>query len=275
MASPADEILYETEGQIAVITINRYKEARNAISIPAGVELYRALRAFEADSSLSVAVLTGAGGVFCAGFDLKWYAAARRGEAGMPAGAPDGAHSMGPTRIVLDKPVIAAVEGYAVAGGLELACWCDMRVAARDADFGVYCRRWGMPLADGGTVRLTRIVGQGHALDMILTGRGVSGEEARSMGLVQRLTEPGGALEAAVALARDIAAFPQGALRCDRRSALEQWSLAELEAVTNEIDLAMDVYEHDPVAHDQGVKVFEDGGGRHGRHADGRKMSEL
>ncbi len=275
MASPADEILYETEGQVAVITINRYEEARNAISIPVGVELYRALRAFEADSSLAVAVLTGAGGVFCAGFDLKWYAAARRGEAGMPADARDGAHSMGPTRIVLDKPVIAAVEGYAVAGGLELACWCDMRVAARDAVFGVYCRRWGMPLADGGTVRLTRIVGQGHALDMILTGRGVSGEEARSMGLVQRLTEPGGALEAAVALARDIAAFPQGALRCDRRSALEQWSLPELEAVTNEIDLAMDVYENDPVAHDQGVKVFEGGGGRHGRHADGRKMSEL
>ncbi|MGI9539301.1 MAG: enoyl-CoA hydratase-related protein [Miltoncostaeaceae bacterium] len=218
---------------------------------------------------------SGAGGVFGSGFDLKWYAAARRGEASTPTDAPDGAHSMGPTRIILDKPVIAAVEDSAVAGGLELACWCDMRVAARDAVFGVYCRRWGMPLADGGTVRLTRIVGQAHALDMILTGRGVSGEEALGMGLVQRLTEPGAALETAVALARDIAGFPQGALRCDRRSALEQWGLPELEAVTNEVDRAMVVYENDPVAHEQGVKVFEAGGGRHGRHADGRKMSEL
>ncbi len=275
MASPGDEILYETDGPIATITINRYEAARNAVSIPVGIELYRALRTFEADPALSVAVLTGAGGVFCAGFDLEWYAAARRGEASMPADAPEGAHSMGPTRVFLAKPVIAAVEGYAVAGGLELACWCDMRVAARDAVFGVYCRRWGMPLADGGTVRLTRIVGQGHALDMILTGRGVSGEEARSMGLVQRLTEPGQALAGALVLARDIAAFPQGALRCDRRSALEQWSLPELDAVAHEIDLAMHVYENDPVAHDQGVKVFEEGGGRHGLHRDGRKMTEL
>ncbi len=182
---------------------------------------------------------------------------------------------MGPTRIVLDKPVIAAVEGYAVAGGLELACWCDMRVAARDAVFGVYCRRWGMPLADGGTVRLTRIVGQGHALDMILTGRGVSGDEAKQMGLVQRLTEPGKALEEAVALARRVAAFPQGALRCDRRSTLEQWSLPELDAVTNEVRLAMSVYETDPIAHREGVQGFVEGVGRHGRLADGTELSKL
>ena len=268
-------IRYEVDGSVAVITIDRFEEARNAISIPVGVELYRALRRFEADDALAVAVLTGAGGVFCAGFDLKWYAAARRGETRSPPDAPADCHSVGPTRITLGKPVIAAVEGYAVAAGLELACWCDMRVAARDAVFGVYCRRWGMPLADGGTVRLTRIVGQGHALDMILTGRGVSGEEAQRMGLVQRLTEPGMALEAALALARDIAGFPQGALRCDRRSALEQWSLPELDAVAHEIDLAMAVYENDPIAHDQGVQGFEGGVGRHGMHADGRKMTDL
>ncbi len=273
----SENIRFETEGAVAVVTIDRFEEARNAISIPVGIELYEALRRFERDDDLSVAVLTGAGGVFCAGFDLKYYARIRSGEArGVPAGeVPYGCHSMGPTRIVLDKPVIAAVEGYAVAGGLELACWCDMRVAARDAVFGVYCRRWGMPLADGGTVRLTRIVGQGHALDMILTGRGVSGDEARQMGLAQRLTEPGKALEEAVALARHVAAFPQGALRCDRRSTLEQWSLPELDAVTNEVRLAMSVYETDPIAHREGVQGFVEGVGRHGRLADGTELSKL
>lgn len=275
MSAEGENIRYEIDGDVAVITIDRYEEARNAVSIPVGIELYEALRRFEADDSRAVAVLTGAGGVFCAGFDLKWYASARRDEARAPADAPEGSHSMGPTRITLSKPVIAAVEGYAVAGGLELACWCDMRVAARDAVFGVYCRRWGMPLADGGTVRLTRIVGQGHALDMILTGRGVSGEEARSMGLAQRLTEPGQALAGALELAHHIASFPQGAVRCDRQSALEQWSLPELDAVANEIELAMAVYDNDPVAHDQGVAGFEAGVGRHGKLADGRELKEL
>ena len=170
--------------------------------------------------------------------------------------------------------MIAAVEGYAVAGGLELACWCDMRVAARDAVFGVYCRRWGMPLGDGGTVRLPRIVGQGHALDMILTGRGVSGEEAVRMGLVQRLTEPGRALEEARKLAHQIAEFPQGALRADRRSALEQWSLPELDAVTNEIRIAMLVYHSDPEAHSAGATRFESGQGRHGTTTDGSRLSD-
>jgi len=272
-----EKIRYETDGAVAIITIDRYAEARNAISIPVGIELYEALRRFERDDGLSVAVLTGDGGGFCAGFDLKYYAEIRGGEQATvdAKNAPYGYHSMGPTRITLDKPVIAAVEGYAVAGGLELACWCDMRVAARDAVFGVYCRRWGMPLADGGTVRLTRIVGQGHALDMILTGRGVSGDEAKTMGLVQRLTEPGRALEGALELAHRLAKFPQGALRCDRRSALEQWSLSELDAVTNEIRLAMSVYESDPVAHDQGVQPFVRGAGRHGRLEDGTDMSVI
>ena len=268
-------IRYEPDGEVVVITIDRYEEARNAISIPVGVELYEALRRFERDDALSVAVLTGAGGVFCAGFDLKWYASARRGEVQGPKNPPADAHSLGPTRIVLDKPVIAAVEGYAVAGGLELACWCDMRVAARDAVFGVYCRRWGMPLADGGTVRLTRIVGQGHALDMILTGRGVSGEEARQMGLVQRLVEPGEALREALDLARLVAGYPQAAVRCDRRSALEQWSLPELDAVTEEVRRAMAVYETDSFAHDRGVARFESGTGRHGTLAGGRDLSDL
>jgi enoyl-CoA hydratase len=264
---------YRVDEAVAIITIDRFAEARNAVDPATGIELYAALRRFEADPDLSVAVLTGAGGEFCAGFDLKFYARLRRGEASMPENPPDGWHSMGPTRVVLAKPVIAAVEGHAVAGGLELACWCDMRVAARDAVFGVYCRRWGMPLADGGTVRLTRIVGQGNALDMILTGRGVSGEEALRMGLVQRLTEPGHALEEAIRLARSIASFPQGALRVDRRSSLEQWSLPELDAVGNEIRLATQFYETDSSA--PGATSFESGAGRHGTLADGSSLAAV
>jgi enoyl-CoA hydratase len=263
----------EVDGRVVVFTIDRIAEARNAIDPHTGVELYQELRSFESDPGLDVAVLAGAGGVFCSGFDLKFYARIRRGEARMPENPPLGWHSVGPTRAVLEKPVIAAVEGHAVAAGLELACWCDMRVAARDAVFGVYCRRWGMPLADGGTVRLTRIVGQAHALDMILTGRGVSGDEALRMGLVQRLTQPSGALDAAVSLAHEIADFPQGALRADRRSVLEQWSLPELDAVTNEIRIAMQVYNSDPEAHAAGAGRFESGEGRHGTLADGSSLS--
>jgi enoyl-CoA hydratase len=275
MNETGGSIRYEVQDEIAILTIDRYEEARNAVDPPTGVELYEALRRFEADESLRVAVLTGAGGVFCAGFDLKYFARLKRGETSFPQRPPIGYHSMGPTRVILEKPVIAAVEGYAVAGGLELACWCDMRVAARDAVFGVYCRRWGMPLADGGTVRLTRIVGQAHALDMILTGRGVAGEEALRIGLVQRLVEPGQALSHAIDLARHVASFPQGALRADRRSALEQWSLPELDAVTNEIRIAMQVYGNDPEALGSGAERFESGTGRHGTLADGRKLADL
>lgn len=268
------KIRYETDGDVAIITIDRFAEARNAIDPWTGIELYDAVRQFESDPALRAAVLTGDGGVFCAGFDLKFYARIYRGEASWPDNPPLGWHSVGPTRIMLEKPVIAAVEGYAVAAGLELACWCDMRVAARDAVFGVYCRRWGMPLADGGTVRLTRIVGQGHALDMILTGRGVSGDEALRMGLVQRLTEPGCALEGALQLAHHVAHFPQSALRADRRSALEQWSLPELDAVTNEIRIAMEVYTTDPEARASGATRFEAGEGRHGTLQDGSSLSD-
>jgi enoyl-CoA hydratase len=213
---------YEPDGAIVVVTLDR-PEVGNAIDRPTAEALAEAFRRFDADASLAVAVLTGAGGRFCCGADLK---AMRAGDPDrITRVAPDGDGPVGPTRMLLGKPVIAAVEGYAVAGGLELAAWCDLRVAATDAVFGVFCRRWGIPLMDGGTVRLPRLVGQSHALDLILTGRGVSGDEALRMGLANRLVPPGETLAAAVALARDIASRPQAALRSDRRSAYEQWSL--------------------------------------------------
>jgi len=187
---------YETEGPVATVTIDR-PEVANAVDGATALRLVEIFEAFDADPALSVAVLTGAGGKFSAGGDLK---AIFRGE-GSIAVSPEGPGPLGPTRMMLSKPVIAAVEGHAVAGGLELALWCDLRVAARNATFGVYCRRWGVPLCDGGTVRLPRLIGQSHALDMILTGRGVGGEEAFRMGLVNRLCEPGGALAVAANLA--------------------------------------------------------------------------
>src|ERR671929_767909 len=191
-------IQYETDGPVAVVTIDR-PEVANAVDRPTAAQLADAFRRFDADPSLSVAVLTGAGGKFCAGADLK----AMR-EDGAPRAsrvAPEGDGPVGPTRMLLSKPVIAAVEGHAVAGGLELAVWCDLRVAASDAVFGVYCRRWGVPLIDGGNVRLPRLIGMSHALDLILSGRGVSGEEALRMGLANRLVPEGEALAAALSLA--------------------------------------------------------------------------
>jgi enoyl-CoA hydratase len=169
---------------------------------------------------------------------------------------------MGPTRLLLDKPVIAAVEGHAVAGGLELALWCDLRVAARDAVFGVYCRRWGVPLVDGGTIRLPRLIGHSHALDLILTGRGVQGDEAASMGLANRLTEPGEALDEARALAASLAAFPPRCLRADRRSSYDQWSLALPDALRRETELGLAVIESGETV--EGAARFVDGAGRHG-----------
>lgn len=224
-------IHYETDGPVVVITIDR-PDVANAIDRPTADALADAFRRFDADEALSVAVLTGAHGKFCAGADLK----AMR-ENGAPRASrvePDGDGPVGPTRMLLGKPVIAAVEGHAVAGGLELAVWCDLRVAAEDAIFGVYCRRWGIPLMDGGTVRLARLVGHSHALDLILTGRGVSGEEALRMGLANRLVGSGDALAAAVALAHDVASRPQAALRSDRRSSYEQWSLPLDDALAGE-----------------------------------------
>ena len=227
---------FEAQNDIAIVTLDR-PEVANAIDRPTAEELAGAFRRFEADAALSVAVLTGAHGTFCAGADLK----AMR-EPGMPRAsrvAPDGDGPVGPTRMLLTKPVIAAVEGHAVAGGLELAAWCDLRVAAEDAVFGVYCRRWGIPLMDGGTLRLTRLLGHSHALDLILTGRGVSGEEALRMGIANRLVPKGKAFEAALALAREIASKPQAAVRSDRMSSYEQWSLDIPSALLREYEHGM------------------------------------
>jgi enoyl-CoA hydratase len=250
----------ETDGPVAVVTIDR-PEVRNAVDGPTAAALAEAFRVFGTDDRLSVAVLTGAGGTFCAGADLKAMAAGH----GNPVRA-DGDGPMGPTRMLLDKPVIAAVEGHAVAGGLELALWCDLRVAARDAVFGVYCRRWGVPLIDGGTVRLPRLIGHSHALDLILTGRGVAGEEALRMGLANRLTEPGGALPGAVALAHDLAQFPQTCLRQDRLSSYQQWGLPLEGAIANEYERGRNSLaarsEMQP-----GLDAFVGGAGRHGAPA--------
>ena len=222
----------EREGPVTTIVIDR-PEARNAVDPATADALREAFDQFEADDGASVAVLTGAGGHFCAGFDLKALAG------GGVAYDPDGEGPMGPTRRLLAKPVIAAVEGYAVAGGLELALWCDLRIAAEGATFGVFCRRWGVPLIDGGTVRLPRIVGQGRALDLILTGRPVAAGEALAIGLANRVVPDGRARAEAEGIARQIAAFPQLCLRADRQSAYAGWD-ADLagalraEAVTGE-----------------------------------------
>src|SRR5438105_3335882 len=224
-------ISYEVDGQVAVVTIDRM-EVANAIDAPTARALAGMFRRFDADASAHVAVLTGANGTFCAGADLK---AMRSGDAARVTRLdPDGDGPVGPTRMLLSKPVIAAVEGHAVAGGLELAAWCDLRVASHDAVFGVYCRRWGIPLMDGGTIRLPRLLGHSHALDLILTGRGVSGEEALRMGLANRLVPPGRALAGALELAREIASKPQAALRSDRLSSYQQFPLPLPEALANE-----------------------------------------
>src|ERR1700730_10087346 len=224
-------IAFEHVGPVAVLTIER-PEVANAIDAPTAAALADAFRRFDADGSLAVAVLTGAHDTFCAGADLK---AMRSGEADRVTRlSPDGDGPVGPTRMLLSKPVIAAVEGHAVAGGLELAAWCDLRVASAEAVFGVYCRRWGIPLMDGGTIRLARLLGHSHALDLILTGRGVSGEEARPMGLVHRRGPPAEAVPAPMELAQRIAASPQAAVRSDRLSSYQQWSLPLADALLTE-----------------------------------------
>lgn len=224
-------IHYDSDGPLVTITLDRPAVA-NAIDAPAAQALADAFRRFDADASAHVAVLTGAHGTFCAGADLK---AMRSGEPERVTRlSPDGDGPVGPTRMLLCKPVIAAVEGHAVAGGLELAAWCDLRVASQSAVFGVYCRRWGIPLMDGGTIRLARLLGHSHALDLILTGRGVCGEEALRMGLANRLVPDGEALAGALALAREIATKPQVALRSDRLSSYQQWSLSLEDALAGE-----------------------------------------
>jgi len=253
-------VRFEREGPVAKVTIDR-PAVRNCVDGPTAEALAAAFRRFDADDGLAVAVLSGEGGCFCAGADLKAVAAGRGNRVEEEGDGP-----MGPTRLQLSKPVIAAVEGYAVAGGLELAAWCDLRVAARDAVFGVYCRRWGVPLVDGGTVRLPRLLGHAHALDLILTGRGVSGEEAQRMGLANRLVEPGGALAAAVALAHELAAFPQRCLRSDRLSAIRQWDLAFDQALREETRRGNEVIRSGESR--AGAARFAGGAGRHGRFGD-------
>lgn len=246
----------ETRGPVAIVTLDR-PQARNAVDSPTAAALAATFRKFDADDGLSVAILTGAGGVFCAGADLKSI-----GTPTMPKLQEEGDAPMGLSRLLLGKPVIAAVEGWAVAGGFELALWCDLRVAARDAVFGVFCRRWGVPLMDGGTIRLPRLLGHSHAMDLILTGRGVSGEEARAMGIANRLTEPGHALQGALELARQLAAFPQACLRSDRLSAYEQEGLSLDAAHRNEFRRGLAVVASGETA--AGAARFAGGAGRHG-----------
>jgi enoyl-CoA hydratase len=246
----------ERDGPVLLVTIDR-PEVRNAVDGPTAAALATAFRDFDEDDDLAVAVLTGAGGTFCAGADLKAVAAGTGNRVTEQGDGP-----LGPTRMLLSKPVVAAVEGFAVAGGLELALWCDLRVAASDAVFGVYCRRWGVPLVDGGTIRLPRLVGHSHALDMILTGRGVSGDEARMMGLANRITDPGQALTEATALAHQLAGFPQSCMRADRLSSYEQWSLDLVNALANEYRHGMDVIRSGETQ--TGAARFAAGEGRHG-----------
>jgi enoyl-CoA hydratase len=244
----------ERAGPVTTVLLSR-PERRNAVDRATALALADAFRSFDADPEASVAVLHGEGGVFCAGADLK--------AAGTGSGnrvAPDGDGPMGPTRMRLGKPVIAAVAGYAVAGGLELALWCDLRVAEESAVFGVFCRRWGVPLIDGGTVRLPRLIGVSRAMDMVLTGRGVGASEALSMGLANRVVPDGSSLAAAQELAGELAAFPQTCMREDRLSLLEQDGLDEPAALANEFGHGVRSLEE--VA--AGLERFRAGAGRHG-----------
>ncbi len=251
----------DRDGPVLIVTIDR-PAVRNAVDRPTADALVAAFAEFDTDDELAVAVMTGADGVFCAGADLGAVAGGRgnRIDEDLSTDGP-----MGPTRMDLSKPVIAAIEGYAVAGGLELAIWCDLRVAASDAVLGVYCRRWGVPLVDGGTVRLPRLVGHGRAMDLILTGRGVDATEAAAMGLVDRVTEPGAALTAAIALARELSALPQHCLRSDRRSAIEAWSLDHETAMANEVRLGLETVRSGETL--EGAARFAAGAGRHGSSA--------
>lgn len=254
------KVVVETEGPVTVVSIDRFAEARNAVDPETADALRDAFLAFDADEGQSVAILTGRGGAFCAGYDLK-VAAGRAPSGGSPLRDPEGPGPMGPTRHLLSKPVIAAVEGFAVAGGLELALWCDLRVASETAKFGVFCRRWGVPLIDGGTVRLPRLVGHSRALDMILTGREVGAREAFDWGLANRLVPAGQALAAALDLARQLARFPQLCLRSDRRSSYEQWGQDIAAALVAEARLGQPSLEAEGRS---GAARFADGKGRGG-----------
>jgi enoyl-CoA hydratase len=248
----------ERDGAVTTVILD-HPERRNAVDGPTAAALADAFRAFDADPGARVGVLFGAGGTFCAGADLMAMGGpdANRTE-------PDGDGPMGPTRLRLSKPVIAAIAGFAVAGGLELALWCDLRVAEQDATLGVFCRRWGVPLIDGGTVRLPQVIGLGRALDLILTGRGVTAAEAAQMGLVSRVVPKGTARPAAEQLAREISAFPQACVRSDRMSALESLDFETQPAMANEFLRGMATLAAPDAA--DGVARFQGGAGRGGRY---------
>jgi len=260
----APTVLVDRHGPVTVVTIDR-PGRRNAVDPDTATALFEAFAAFDADDSSAVAVLTGAHGTFCAGADLKSLSEGRRHRV-----EEEGPGPMGPTRMALSKPVIAAVEGYAVAGGLELAVWCDLRVASADAVLGVFCRRFGVPLIDGGTVRLPRLIGQGRALDLILTGREVGAAEALDIGLVNRVVPAGSTLDHAVAWGRELAALPQTCMRNDRASALAQWDLPVAEALRSEYRFGRESLRSPDAA--AGATGFAQGAGRGGAAlgADGR-----
>lgn len=268
-SAPENTVTVEKDGPVTTITIDR-PHARNAVDRPTADALVAAFLAFEHDDEASVAVFTGARGTFCAGADLKAVAGGDLSKAnqgtlpktGILADPLAGDGPMGPSRMLLSKPVIAAVEGHAVAGGLELACWADMRVVSETAVFGVYCRRWGVPLIDGGTVRLPRIIGHGRAMDMILTGRAVHAHEALDMGLANKVVEAGCALEEALMLAKQIAKFPQGCLRGDRMSAYMQWDMPYDQAMANEFRLGRETIASGATR--EGAARFAAGKGRGG-----------
>ncbi len=262
-----ESVLVEQQDSVLVVTLNR-PWARNAVDGPTAAELHRRFVEFDSNPELSVAVLTGADGTFCSGADLKAIAAGsgNRVHAVPPDEILGSQGPMGPTRLVLSKPTVAAVEGYAVAGGFELALWCDLRVMAADARLGVFCRRWGVPLVDGGTVRLARLIGESRALDLVLTGREVEAREALAIGLANRVAEPGRALNRATGLARELAALPQHCLRSDRRSLLEQSGRPLAEALARETELGLETMATGETM--QGAGRFASGVGRHGTSAD-------
>jgi enoyl-CoA hydratase len=255
-------VTIEKDGPVTTVIIDR-PQARNAIDRPTAEALAAAFREFDADDQARVGVLWGAGGAFCAGADLKALAEGPD-SARINRLEPDGDGPMGVSRLALSKPVIAAISGHAVAGGLEVALWCDLRVAEENAVLGVYCRRWGVPLIDGGSVRLPRLIGLGRALDLILTGRGVDAQEALSMGLISRIAPLGKAREDAEALARQLAALPQTCLRSDRRSVYEQQGMGLEAAMSREFELGRRALKVEAVA---GAKRFADGAGRGGSSA--------
>ncbi|MGI9613651.1 MAG: crotonase/enoyl-CoA hydratase family protein [Acidimicrobiales bacterium] len=262
----AANVRTDTDGAVLTVTIDR-PHVRNAVDGPTAAELYQIFTEFDDDDELSVAILTGIGGTFCAGADLKAISAGDGNKVHRATGDKiiGSLGPVGPSRLQLSKPTIAAVEGHAVAGGLELAVWCDLRVAAEDSVFGVFCRRWGVPLIDGGTIRLPRLIGQSRALDMILTGREVTGPEAFEIGLANRLVPDGQALSAAQELARDLTRLPQRCLRSDRQSAVDQWSLDLGDALANETDVGLATIRSGETR--DGATRFASGEGRHGEAA--------